>query len=83
MQIDVNSLVVILGLLGTIGGMIVALYKLFSRFEKVEKHTLDRKEDSEIMFKTLLGIMDGLIEQGCNGPVKQARKELLEYMAER
>ena len=32
MKIDVQSLVVILGLAGTVGGMIAALFRLFSRF---------------------------------------------------
>lgn len=71
------------GLASTIVGVVIAMYKLFSRFERVERQAAHRKEDSEILLRTLLGILDGLIEQGCNGPVKQARKELVAYMAER
>lgn len=80
MTIDVNSLVVVLGLLGTIGGMIVALFRLFSRFEKLERQAAHRKEDSEIIFKALVGVLDGLIEQGCNGPCHEARDMVVEYL---
>ena len=83
MKIDVQSLVVILGLAGTVGGMIAALFRLFSRFERMEKQATHRKEDSEILLRTQLGVLEGLIEQGCNGPCKRAREELIAYMAER
>lgn len=83
MKIDVSNLLTLLGLGGTIVGMVVALYKLFARFEKVERQAAHRKEDSEILLKTQLGILDGLIEQGANGPCKRAREELIAYMAER
>ena len=83
MKIDVQSLVLILGLAGTVGGMIAALFRLFSRFERMEKQAAHRKEDSEILLRTQLGVLEGLIEQGCNGPCKHAREELIAYMAER
>lgn len=83
MKIDVQSLVLILGLVGTVGGMIAALFRLFSRFERMEKQAAHRKEDSEILLRTQLGVLEGLIEQGCNGPCKRAREELIAYMAER
>ena len=62
MEINVQNLVVLLGLLGTICGMIGALFKLFSRFEKMERQAGHRKEDSEILLKTMLGVLDGLTE---------------------
>lgn len=83
MKIDVQSLVLLLGLLGTMGGMIAALFRLFSRFERMERQAAHRKEDTEILLKTMLGVLDGLIEQGANGPCKRAREELIAYMAER
>lgn len=83
MKIDVQSLVMILGLAGTVGGMIAALFRLFSRFERMEKQAAHRKEDSEILLRTQLGVLEGLIEQGCNGPCKRVREELIAYMAER
>ena len=80
MEINVQNLVVLLGLLGTIGGMIGALFKLFSRFEKMERQAGHRKEDSEILLKTMLGVLDGLIEQGCNGPCKDALDKLENHL---
>lgn len=81
MILDVNNLVVILGLLGTIGGMIAALFRLFRRFEKLERQAAHRKEDSEILLETMVGVLDGLIEQGCNGPCHEARDKLVQYLA--
>lgn len=81
MTIDVQNLVIVLGLLGTIGGMLAALFRLFRRFEKLEAQAAHRKEDSEIIFKALVGVLDGLIEQGCNGPCHGARDMLVEYLA--
>lgn len=83
MTINVQDLVVVLGLLGTIIGMVTALYRLFARFERMEKQVAHRKEDSEILLKTMLGVLEGMIEQGANGPCKKARDELIAYMAER
>lgn len=83
MEINLQNLTLILGLIGTIISMCIALFKLFSRFEKIERQTEHRKEENEILLRTMLGILDGLIEQGCNGPVKQAKKELIDYMSER
>lgn len=80
MTIDVQNLVVVLGLVGTIAGMIAALYNLFARFEKLERQATHRKEDSKIIFKALVGVLDGLIEQGCNGPCHEARDMVVEYL---
>lgn len=81
MTIDVQALVVVLGLVGTIGGMITALYRLFRRFEKLETQAAHRKEDTEILLETMVGVLDGLIEQGCNGPCHEARDKLVKYLA--
>lgn len=83
MTVNVQDLALVLGFLGTLGGFIITIYKLFARFSAIEKQSAHRKEDSEILLKTLLGVLDGLIEQGCNGPCKKARDELIAYMAER
>lgn len=83
MVVNLQNLALILGLVSTIVGMGIALFKLFSRFEKIERQSEHRKEENEILLRTMLGILDGLIEQGSNGPVKQARKELIDYMSER
>ena len=80
MRIDVQSLVLILGLAGTVGGMIAALFRLFSRFERMEKQAAHRKEDSEILLRTQLGVLEGLIEQGCNGPCKDALDKLEKHL---
>ena len=81
LTIDVQSLVVVLGLIGTIGGMIAALFRLFSRFAKLEAQAAHRQEDSTILLESVMGILDGLIEQGGNGPCHEARDKLVKHLA--
>ena len=81
MNVNVQNLVKLLGLAGTIIGVIIAMYKLFARFEKMERHAGHWKKDTEILLKVQLGILEGMIEQGCNGPCKKARDELIAHMA--
>lgn len=40
------------------------------------------KNDTAVM-RALLGVLDGLIEQGCNGAVHSARDELQKHLTER
>nr|DAG17411.1 MAG TPA: hypothetical protein [Caudoviricetes sp.] len=81
MAINVQNLVMLVGLAGTIVGVIISMYRLFARFEKMERQAGHRKKDTEILLKTQLGILEGMIEQGCNGPCKKARDELIAHMA--
>lgn len=45
--------------------------------------TQEIKAELYVLTNAMLGVLDGLIEQGCNGVVKAARSELSAYINER
>ena len=61
--------------------------KYDSRLEEIEKqidknHT-ENKEEITILTKTLSAVLDGLIQQGCNGAVTEAKKNLDAFLVSR
>ncbi len=71
-------------LIAGIGGPFLAIYswykrkiedridKLEARLEKLEKSNVTQFEELTILLKGQLACLQGLKEQGCNGPVTQA-----------
>lgn len=43
----------------------------------------DLKQEQKMQTKVLLAVLDGLHQQGCNGKVTQATKELTDYLNEK
>ena len=82
MTVDIGNTTVVLGLLTALGGGVTAFYKLFSRFEKLEEQAKRRKDDDEIILSSLLAILDGLHEQGCNNTVTAMRERLHGHILE-
>ncbi len=60
-------------------GLIFFCFNLWYRFKKLERQAAYRQEDTAMMFLCLRGCLEGLIESGCNGPVKEALKTLNAY----
>ncbi len=61
--------------------------KYDSRLEEIEKqidknHT-ENKEEITVLTKTLSAVLDGLIQQGCNGAVTEAKKNLDAFLMSR
>jgi len=64
--------------------------KLYNKCYDLVRHQHDQdnrinaleKNDTAVM-RALLGVLDGLIEQGCNGTVHAARDELQRHLTER
>lgn len=73
----------VVGAIIVIGGFLFALYKILKRFEKVEEAAKCRKEESIILLKSTVAILDGLIQMNCNGPVTKAKVELQAYLFKR
>jgi len=77
----------ILGIFITIGGLVIALVKMFNkiakRFEQVEESSKFRKEENIVLIKATLAICDGLIQLKCNGPVTKCKLDLQEYLIQR
>ena len=75
MYIDANTIITsasVLGAVVTIGGVLVAGYKWFSRQNKRDEDIKAMKSELCLLTYGLLACLKGLKEQGCNGPVTEA-----------
>ena len=98
-NITVGQISAGIGIIGTIAGFGIAIYKLIKKIilDKINKNTQDikvlqqkvealeneikeGKEERLILLKGQLACLKGLKEQGCNGPVTQAIKDIEEYI---
>ncbi len=56
------------------------IIKLESRVETLEKSNTKQFEELTILLKGQLACLQGLKEQGCNGPVSQAIEDINNYL---
>ncbi len=54
--------------------------KLENRIDRMENEQENSKEERLILLQGVLACLKGLKEQGCNGPVTQAIKDIEEYL---
>jgi len=69
---DISTLATTITALGVIFGAIFAVYKWFLKQEKQDKDIKAIKEEQTILTQGILACLQGLHEQGCNGPVTAA-----------
>ena len=69
---DINTLAATISALGVIFGAIFAAYKWFLKQEKQDKDIKAIKEEQSVLTQGILACLQGLHEQGCNGPVTAA-----------
>ena len=62
--------------LGVIFGVIFAIYKWYLKQEKQDKDIKAIKEEQFLLTQGVLACLKGLKEQGCDGPVTVAIKQL-------
>jgi hypothetical protein len=62
--------------LGVIFGAIFAIYKWYLKQEKQDKDIASIKEEQTVLTQGVLACLKGLKEQGCDGPVTAAIKQL-------
>ena len=62
--------------LGVIFGLIFAAYKWYLKQEKQDKDIKAIKEEQFLLTQGVLACLKGLKEQGCDGPVTTAIKQL-------
>ena len=70
MYIDANTIITsasVLGAVVTIGGVLIAGYKWFSRQNKQDEDIKAMKAELCLLTYGLLACLKGLKEQGCNG----------------
>ena len=86
MYIDANTVitaaavVTALGVLGGVVAWVVKLVKLVQRDRRQSAEIIRMQDELTIICYGLRGALQGLIEQGCNGPCKDALKRLDKHL---
>ena len=66
--------------LGVLGGVVISLYKASERDKKQSEIIEEMMGEQTLICYGLRGALQGLIEQGCNGPCKDALEKLNEHL---
>ena len=69
---DLTTLAATITALGVVFGAIFAVHKWFLKQEKQDKDIKASKEEQTVLTQGILACLQGLHEQGCNGPVTAA-----------
>ncbi len=83
MWIDVDTIIKAAALvtaLGVLGGMAVSLYRASERDRKQSEIIKEVMAEQSLICYGLRGALQGLIEQGCNGPCKDALEKLNKHL---
>ena len=73
---DLTTLAATITALGVVFGAIFAAYKWFLKQEKQDKDIKAIKEEQTVLVHGVLACLQGLSEQGCNGPVTAAIEQI-------
>ena len=83
MWIDADAIIKAAALvtaLGALGGVVVSLYKASERDRKQSEIIKEIMDEQSLICYGLRGALQGLIEQGCNGPCKDALEKLNKHL---
>lgn len=83
MWIDVDTIIKAAALvtaLGVLGGVAVSLYRASERDRKQSEIIKEMMSEQSLICYGLRGALQGLIEQGCNGPCKDALEKLNKHL---
>lgn len=70
----------LLGSLGALAAAVVAVYKVLESNKKQTKAINAIQEEQTLICEGLRGALQGLVEQGCNGPCKGALEKLENHL---
>lgn len=70
----------VLTALGVIGGAVAYIIRLVQRDKRQTAAIREMREEQTIICYGLRGALQGLIEQGCNGPCKDALAKLDKHL---
>ena len=79
-EIDVKLLSTILGIVGMLIGVVVTIYKVCKRFDRMEERIEQSGRLHRVMMEGLYACLDGLHQQGCNGNVTKALQMLHDHL---
>lgn len=77
-QLEIVSSIIIA--VGVIFGAIFALFRWYMKQNKQDKDIKQIKEEQCMHTYVLLAILDGLKQQGCNGPVTESMNKLSKHI---
>lgn len=83
MYIDSDTIITaasVIGALGIIGGVVAYVVRLIVRDKRQSAAIKDMQSEQTIICYGLRGALKGLIEQGCNGPCKDALDKLDKHL---
>ena len=83
MYIDADTIIKAASLLGAMGALaaaIIAVYKVVEMNKKQTQRINSILEEQTLICYGLRGALQGLIEQGCNGPCKDALNRLDKHL---
>lgn len=86
MYIDLDTVIRAASVISSIGviiGVIVAVYKVFQINRKQSDFIKSIEDEQTLLCYGLKGALQGLIEQGCNGPCKDALDKLEKHLNKR
>lgn len=70
----------IIGALSVIGGAIVWIVNFVQRQKKQDAELAEGRKERALLCYGILACLKGLQEQGCNGPVTEARNKLEKHL---
>ena len=76
----INNLAKLVGSLAVLGGVAVAAYKYIERDKRQSKLIHDIQEEQTLLCYGIKACLQGLAEQGCNGPVHEALEKLDKHL---
>lgn len=83
MYVDIDTFIKLAALvtaLGVLGGVMTWCFRFVERQKKQDKEIAAMCEEQTIMCFAILACLKGLQEQGCNGPVTEARGKLEKHL---
>ena len=83
MYIDADTIIKAASLLTALGGLIgavIAVYKVYESNKKQSDVIKEIQEEQTLICYGLRGALEGLIEQGCDGPCKDALNMLDKHL---
>ena len=76
MEVNITALAATITALGVVFGAIFGIYRWFLKQEKQDKDIKSIKEEQSVLVHGVLACLQGLREQGCNGPVTAAIEQI-------
>ena len=76
MEVNITALAATITALGVVFGAVFGIYRWFLKQEKQDKDIKSIKEEQFVLVHGVLACLQGLREQGCNGPVTAAIEQI-------